>query len=280
MRRQRRPERDPFAVLGVPREADDATIKRAYRKLAAAYHPDRNPDPHATEKLKEVIAAWELLSDPNQRRRYEEFQSDPPAGSADEEPSSVQPHVQPAPRPRPRRRAPSARRQPPRNRSELAAFEALFREFLMRDADSATDVVLGWLGASACLLALMFYAFQGAVAPFFVEVESQAAFAGRSFENGPAEPALTSAPGPRVVDYADPRFWSWMAVGACFALTPGLTAKAMVNTLSLLIFWRRRGNCWWWSLADVPDDLRTGIRGCGVFIIWVVPNAWPTLIWT
>ena len=66
--------RDYFKVLGVERGADADTIKRAFRKLARQYHPDVNPgDASAEAKFKEVSEAYEVLSDPEKRRRYEQF---------------------------------------------------------------------------------------------------------------------------------------------------------------------------------------------------------------
>ncbi|RYD85369.1 MAG: J domain-containing protein [Verrucomicrobiaceae bacterium] len=62
---------DPFATLGVPRDATDDQIKSAFRKLAMQYHPDRNPgDKAAEEKFKEINAANTLLNDPVQRAQY------------------------------------------------------------------------------------------------------------------------------------------------------------------------------------------------------------------
>lgn len=66
--------RDYFKVLGVDRGADADTIKRAFRKLAREYHPDVNPGNASAEaKFKEVSEAYEVLSDPDKRRRYEQF---------------------------------------------------------------------------------------------------------------------------------------------------------------------------------------------------------------
>ncbi|MGQ0465759.1 MAG: molecular chaperone DnaJ [Sporichthyaceae bacterium] len=62
---------DYYAVLGVPRDADGETIKKAYRKLAMQLHPDRNPDPAAAEKFKDVTAAYEVLSDPEKRQMHD-----------------------------------------------------------------------------------------------------------------------------------------------------------------------------------------------------------------
>jgi len=66
--------RDYFKVLGVERGADADAIKRAFRKLARQYHPDVNPgDSNAEARFKEVSEAYEVLSDPEKRRRYEQF---------------------------------------------------------------------------------------------------------------------------------------------------------------------------------------------------------------
>jgi curved DNA-binding protein len=66
--------RDYFKVLGVERTADADAIKRAFRKLARQYHPDVNPGDKAAEaRFKEVSEAYEVLSDPDKRRRYEQF---------------------------------------------------------------------------------------------------------------------------------------------------------------------------------------------------------------
>jgi DnaJ-class molecular chaperone len=66
--------RDYFEVLGVERGADADSIKKAFRKLARQYHPDVNPgDASAEAKFKEISEAYEVLSDPEKRRRYEQF---------------------------------------------------------------------------------------------------------------------------------------------------------------------------------------------------------------
>lgn len=65
-------KRDYYEVLGVAKNADDDTIKKAYRKLAMQYHPDRNPDNKAAEdKFKEAAEAYEVLSDKDKRSRYD-----------------------------------------------------------------------------------------------------------------------------------------------------------------------------------------------------------------
>lgn len=71
---------DPYAVLGVDRDADAETIKKAYRRLARQYHPDVNSEPGAQERFKEVSAAYEVLADPEKRRIYD-LGGDPFGGS-------------------------------------------------------------------------------------------------------------------------------------------------------------------------------------------------------
>ena len=67
-------KRDYYEVLGVDRGADAEEIKRAYRRLAMRYHPDRNPnDPEAGEQFKEASEAYEVLRDPESRARYDRF---------------------------------------------------------------------------------------------------------------------------------------------------------------------------------------------------------------
>jgi molecular chaperone DnaJ len=67
-------QRDFYEILGVSKGADQDSIKKAYRKLAMQYHPDKNPDnPEAEEKFKEAASAYEILSDPEKRARYDQY---------------------------------------------------------------------------------------------------------------------------------------------------------------------------------------------------------------
>lgn len=71
---------DYYELLGVPRDASPEDIKKAYRKLALQYHPDRNKEEGAAEKFKQINAAYAVLSDPDKRAHYDRFGSDPGAG--------------------------------------------------------------------------------------------------------------------------------------------------------------------------------------------------------
>ncbi|HUN11339.1 MAG TPA: DnaJ domain-containing protein, partial [Rhabdaerophilum sp.] len=67
-------KRDFYEVLGVPKNADEAALKSAFRKLAMQYHPDKNPgDTEAERKFKEINEAYQVLSDPQKRGAYDRF---------------------------------------------------------------------------------------------------------------------------------------------------------------------------------------------------------------
>lgn len=66
------PNRDFYQILGVARSASPAEIKKAYRALSLKWHPDKNPDdPNAVNMFTDVSAAYEALSDPDKRRKYD-----------------------------------------------------------------------------------------------------------------------------------------------------------------------------------------------------------------
>lgn len=67
-------KRDCYEVLGISKSASEKEIKKAYKKLAMKYHPDRNPDnPVAEEKFREVKSSYEILSNPETRQEYDDF---------------------------------------------------------------------------------------------------------------------------------------------------------------------------------------------------------------
>jgi len=70
-------ETELYDLLNITPDASDADIKKAFRKMAMKYHPDKNPDdPEAAEKFKEASAAYEILSDPEKRSKYDKFGKD------------------------------------------------------------------------------------------------------------------------------------------------------------------------------------------------------------
>ena len=70
-------KRDYYEVLGVSKSVSSDEIKKAYRKMALQYHPDRNPgDKTAEEKFKEAAEAYEVLSDPDKKARYDRYGMD------------------------------------------------------------------------------------------------------------------------------------------------------------------------------------------------------------
>src|SRR5690606_27741264 len=67
-------KRDYYDILGVSKSASADELKKAYRKLAIKYHPDKNPDDKSAEdKFKEAAEAYEILSNPEKRQRYDQF---------------------------------------------------------------------------------------------------------------------------------------------------------------------------------------------------------------
>lgn len=77
-------KKDYYSLLNVSREANESEIKKAYRRLAMKYHPDRNPDdPTAAEKFKEISEAYEVLANPQKRAAYDQFGHAGVSGQAD-----------------------------------------------------------------------------------------------------------------------------------------------------------------------------------------------------
>src|SRR4051794_3546446 len=72
--------RDYYEVLGVPRDSNAEDVRRAYRKLARRYHPDVNKEADAEDRFKEVSEAYEVLSDPEKRERYDRLGANWKAG--------------------------------------------------------------------------------------------------------------------------------------------------------------------------------------------------------
>src|SRR5690606_42109196 len=67
-------KKDYYEILGIDKSADDAAIKKAYRKKAIEYHPDKNPgDKEAEEKFKLAAEAYEVLGDPDKRAKYDQY---------------------------------------------------------------------------------------------------------------------------------------------------------------------------------------------------------------
>ena len=71
-------KRDYYEVLGLQKGASDDEIKKAYRSLAKKYHPDINKEPGAEEKFKEINEAYDTLSDPDKKARYDQYGFDDP----------------------------------------------------------------------------------------------------------------------------------------------------------------------------------------------------------
>ncbi|XP_068572909.1 dnaJ homolog subfamily B member 9-like isoform X2 [Cebidichthys violaceus] len=73
-------KRDYYDILGVPKDATERLIKKAFHKLALKYHPDRNKGPDAEAKFREIAEAYETLSDDKRRREYDQFGHGPLPG--------------------------------------------------------------------------------------------------------------------------------------------------------------------------------------------------------
>lgn len=65
--------KDYYKTLGIPKGSNEEEIKKAYRRMALRFHPDKNKDPSAEEKFKEIAEAYEVLSDPKKRVVYDQL---------------------------------------------------------------------------------------------------------------------------------------------------------------------------------------------------------------
>lgn len=68
--------KDYYKILGIQSGANEEEIKKAYRKMALKFHPDKNKDPNAEEKFKEIAEAYEVLSDPKKKAIYDQYGED------------------------------------------------------------------------------------------------------------------------------------------------------------------------------------------------------------
>lgn len=68
--------KDYYKILGIQPGANEEEIKKAYRRMALKFHPDKNKDPNAEEKFKEIAEAYEVLSDPKKKTVYDQYGED------------------------------------------------------------------------------------------------------------------------------------------------------------------------------------------------------------
>src|SRR3954468_6929645 len=141
MENKNKAKRDYYEVLGVNRDASEEDMKKAYRRLAMKWHPDRNPDnPRAEEHFKEAKEAYEVLTDPQKRPAYDQF------GHAGVDPSAAGAG---AGRGAARRRAPALARAPPDSAtcsatSSAKSSAAAARAALARTSSAARTFATTW----------------------------------------------------------------------------------------------------------------------------------------
>jgi curved DNA-binding protein CbpA len=124
---------NPYETLGVPRTASAAEVRDAYRRLAMQFHPDLHADARATERMQRINQAWELLSIPSARARYDAQSSAPPATAYPHWNSGRRPSPQPyaapppyGPRPAWRSAEPNAATESWRDDDELSPLRWAF----------------------------------------------------------------------------------------------------------------------------------------------------------
>ena len=135
---------DPYATLGVGRDAGPRELARAYRRLARRYHPDLNPDPEATQRMRRINEAWRMVSRPSRNRHA------PPvawAAAAAAGPRGAARPAAAAPRPRPSR----ASAPPPAQRRVTSGSRPTGGMGETGCAPLIGAVVLALVFASACL---------------------------------------------------------------------------------------------------------------------------------
>ena len=145
---------DPYAVLGIPREASDQQVQRAYRRLAKRYHPDLHPDAQTSQQMRRINQAWETLSSPGRRARYD-------AESALPRSASFEHWSAPA-----RRSAPAS--PPPQSGTTAWGSASTARAYPRRAARPYDDSGSGWLagaGRVAVVLLLFVALFSGILPP-------------------------------------------------------------------------------------------------------------------
>lgn len=143
---------DPYAVLGIPRDASDQQVQRAYRRLAKRYHPDLHPDAPTSQQMRRINQAWETLSSPRSRARYD-------ADSALPRSASFGHWSAPA-----RRSAPAS--SPP-TRNTAWASPSTARTYARRAARSYDDAGPGWLAVAGTVAVglLLFVALFSGILP-------------------------------------------------------------------------------------------------------------------